>query len=113
MGYRAQKRVVIGRRGQTEADVVGVAIHEDGGDGAAKCAVGTQMGKTKPFMRDPRTGQLDEWVPLGPGEVTCELCGSAGDPVRGGSPKRRVAPRDSTAETLDERIARMRAKRGD
>ena len=103
MSYHASKRVVIGRPGTTDATHhPSVVIHEDRGDGTAACGVGSQMGITKPFIVSA-DGVVDEWVPLGPGLVDCQLCAWV-KAEAGTRPQRARA--DSTARRLSERTPR-------
>ena len=103
--YHAPKRTFIGPPGATGPDP-GIVIHEDRGDGTARCAIGTQMGASKPFLVRPG-GVEDVWVPLGPGLVSCLLCAeSLADAERGGGRRPKQAPADSTQRPLSERTPR-------
>lgn len=77
-----------------------VKVHQDRGDGTALCAVGTQHPDSS------------GWEQLGPGDVDCELCAARLEEIRASGKPKRVARRDPLiAESLDERIARMRRAR--
>ena len=103
MSYHADKRVVIGPPGSAAVtDDLTVVIHEDRGDGTAACAVGSQMGITKPFIRSA-DGVVDEWIPLEPGLVDCQLCARARAEARTHPQRART---DGTARPLSERTPR-------
>ena len=100
--YQAERRVAIGwfEDDGTSRYAHDVRIHEDRGDGRAACAVGTQMGYTKPFQFEG-----EQWITLGAGKVTCELCAVlTEDRTRrpGGAPGRRLK---AGAEGLHRAIA--------
>ena len=98
MSYPHPDRVELyGLKGGIATDVV---QHQNRGDGTALCAVGTQYPNS------------EEWRNIGPGEVTCELCGASNTPEGRASAKRtKRVPDPRMAESLDERIARMKAKK--
>ena len=97
MSYQHHDRVELyGLKGGIATDVV---QHQNRGDGTALCAVGTQYPNS------------EEWRNIGPGEVTCELCGASNTPEGRASARRaKRVPDARIAESLDERIARMKAK---
>ena len=100
MSYRADKCCQL--KIITPSGAGEVRAHEDRGDGTAQCAVGTQY-------PDPT-----DWDTFGPEAVDCLLCAqvrTASDEriVRRGRGRAVLDP--GIAMSLDERIARIRARR--
>lgn len=87
------KRVML--RGDLDIDV---RTHQDRGDGTALCAIGTQYPSP------------DDYEVHRPGRVDCLLCGQSNTPEGRKSARRRIRRDPRIAESLDERIARMKAK---
>ena len=88
------KRVML--RGDLDIDV---RIHQDRGDGTALCAIGTQYPSS------------DDYEAHEPGRVDCLLCGQSNTPEGRKSARRRIRRDPRIAESLDQRIARMKAKK--
>jgi hypothetical protein len=78
---------------------IDVRTHQDRGDGTALCAIGTLY------------PSLDSYEVHPPGRVDCLLCGQSNTPEGRASARRRIKRDPRIAESLDDRIARMRRER--